>query len=387
METKVGFGILHQEGDSDVIVEMVAHKVYRRKIDETLERSRIIKGLKEYFGALLEKTSYECHTAPYEVSVRQANMDHGEIHTIVYPDFTIINPKRFGRMNRVPDLVVEIVSIETLCYNLTVKLGAYERAAVKEYWVIHPKDETLQIYELDESGRYRSKINPFYRYDEILSRVIPLARLELVKIFGVRLKPLPKIYPEMSGYYCYADYLKWMPEYRGELVEGRIYKMLDDQGMLHKETVDRLMKQIGSCMMEKETMLLPSTYHVRFPASHAKRRNRDIYTVVRPDVVVITDKKKIGLAGYIGTPGLIVEVLAAFNKEKDEKLKKRVYEDLGVKEYWVVDPCEKSVTVHVLDSKYKYQTKSNRLKVQKVSSAVFPEILVDFEKVFETEGL
>lgn len=385
METKVAFGILHQEGDSDVIVEMVAHKVYRRKIDQTLERSRIVKGLTEYFGSLLEKTPYECHAAPHEIALRHANMEHGEIHTIVYPDFAIINPKRFGRMNRVPDLVVEIVSTETLCYNLTAKLGAYERAAIKEYWVIHPKDETLQVYELDESGRYRSKINPFYRYDEILSNAIPLARLELVKIFGVRLKPLPKIYPEMSGYYCYADYLKWMPEYRGEIVEGRIYKMLDDQGALHRETVDRLIKQIAPCMSEKETMLLPPAYHVRFPASHAKRRNRDIYTLVRPDVVVITDKKKIGLTGYIGTPPWIVEVLAPFNKEKDEKLKKRVYEDLGVKEYWVVDPFDRSVTVHVLDSRYKYQTKTSRVKVQKVSSSMFPEVVVDFEKVFEGE--
>lgn len=382
METNVAFGILHQENDADVIVEMVSHKVHRRKIDKSLERTKVLKHLKEYFQNLLDKMPYECHVAPYEIAIRNANLEYGDIHTIVYPDFVITNHKRFGRMTRVPELVVEIVNGENLAYNLTSKLAVYERASIKEYWVIHPKDETLQIYELDETGRYRSKINPYSRYDEIVSTVLPFVRLELVKIFGVRLKPLPKSYPDMSGYYSYADYLRWLPEYRGEIIEGHIYKMLPEQGLLHDETVERLRKQVEPCMMEKATMLLPPVYHVRFPPSPGKRRNSDIYTLVRPDVTVITDKKKIGTTGYIGTPEIIMEVLAPFNKEKDDKLKKRVYEDLGIREYWVIDPIERAVTIHVLDAKLKYLTKTNRVKVQKVSSSVFAEIVVDFEKVF-----
>lgn len=385
METKVAFGILRQQDDVEVIVEMVAHKVYRRKVDNSAARARIIKGLSDYFGDILEKTPFECHLPPYEVSLRHPNMEYGEIHTIVYPDFTIVNQKRFGRMSRVPELIVEIVNEETLCYNLSAKLVAYEKAGVREYWVIHPKDETLQIYELDEGGRYRSKINPFYRYDEVLSMAIPHARLELVKIFGVRLKALPKIYPDMAGYYSYAEYLKWMPEYQGEIIEGHIYKMIGDQGAIHNQAVHKLNQQVAPCMIEKETMLLPEGCHVRFPPAAAKRKNKDIYTVVRPDLVVINNKKKLGSTGYIGTPELIMEVLAPFNKEKDEKLKKRVYEDLCVKEYWVIDPGDRSVTVHVLDGKLKYQTKTSRLKVSKVSSAVLAEIVVDFDKVFGEE--
>lgn len=382
METHSGFGLQRGEGSDATVVEMIAHKVFRRSLDCSEPRSRMLAYLKEHFDALLDKSPYQCHVAPFEVSLRHGNPESGEIHTIVYPDLVVMNQKRFGRSSTIPEMVIEVLTADNLCFNLTTKLEAYEKAGVKTYWALHPVDETVQVYELDEGGRFRSRINPYYRFDEVVSLALPLVRVELVKVFGVRLKGLPSSYPEMSGYHSYADYRKWLPEYQGEIIEGRVFKVLPDQGALHNETVDRMLKLVAPCMMEKETILLPPGANVRFPNGAVRTHHRDICNVVRPDVVVVTEKRKITPTGYIGVPAFIAEVLCSYNREKDEKLKKRLYEDLGVREYWVVDPRSRIVTVHILDNRSKYQTHTSRERVHKVSSAVFPEIVVDFDKVF-----
>jgi len=52
-----------------------------------------------------------------------------------------------------PDWVAEVLSPSTARYDRTVKLAAYERAGVREVWLIHPLDRTLTLYRLEE-GRY-----------------------------------------------------------------------------------------------------------------------------------------------------------------------------------------------------------------------------------------
>jgi Uma2 family endonuclease len=53
-----------------------------------------------------------------------------------------------------PDWVAEVLSPSTTSYDQSVKLPAYERAGVREVWLVHPMNRTLIIYRL-EAGRYR----------------------------------------------------------------------------------------------------------------------------------------------------------------------------------------------------------------------------------------
>ena len=88
----------------------------------------------------------------------------------------------------------------------------------------------------------------------------------------------------------------------------------------------------------------------------------DVYfpdgNLFRPDLTVITkeNKKIINWKGGInGAPDMVVEVLSRSTKNNDLTIKKDVYEANCVKEYWIINPWEKSVAVYLLrDGKFQF---------------------------------
>lgn len=78
---------------------------------------------------------------------------------------------------------------------------------------------------------------------------------------------------------------------------------------------------------------------------------------VQPDIVVVLkdNLKILNEEGHIhGVPDLLVEVLSPGNTDHDRIRKKNLYEKFGVKEYWIVDPDTKHVSVFFLKNE-KYQ--------------------------------
>ena len=67
-----------------------------------------------------------------------------------------------------------------------------------------------------------------------------------------------------------------------------------------------------------------------------------------PDLLVVCDRNKIK-AGYIeGAPDFVAEILSQSTQKRDVGIKKDTYERCGVKEYWLINPWDKSVTVYRL---------------------------------------
>ena len=74
---------------------------------------------------------------------------------------------------------------------------------------------------------------------------------------------------------------------------------------------------------------------------------------VIPDAMIICNKDIIQNDGIHGAPDLIVEVLSPSTAKKDRGYKKDLYEKVGVREYWIVDPKLRSIEVYLLkDAKY-----------------------------------
>ena len=74
-------------------------------------------------------------------------------------------------------------------------------------------------------------------------------------------------------------------------------------------------------------------------------------TLFKPDLVVVLKSNEKILAGrknIYGAPDMVVEVLSYSTRRKDLTIKKDTYEAQGVKEYWIIDPRAKSVTVYLL---------------------------------------
>ena len=65
-----------------------------------------------------------------------------------------------------------------------------------------------------------------------------------------------------------------------------------------------------------------------------------------PDFMVVCDRDKIRHDGVHGAPDLVVEVLSPRTEVRDRRDKKAVYEQCGVKEYWLVSPDEKLIEVY-----------------------------------------
>ena len=65
-----------------------------------------------------------------------------------------------------------------------------------------------------------------------------------------------------------------------------------------------------------------------------------------PDMMVVCDRNKIKHDGVHGAPDLVVEVLSSSTMRNDRTYKKDVYERSGVREYWIVNPADKSVEVY-----------------------------------------
>jgi Uncharacterized protein conserved in cyanobacteria len=114
--------------------------------------------------------------------------------------------------------------------------------------------------------------------------------------------------------------------------------------------------------------------------------NKDIYSVVQPDICIICDKSKIDTKGCLGSPDWIIEILSAGNSKRDMQIKYALYQESGVKEYWLVYPFEKAVHQFVLnDETEKYQLITMYSGEDIAAPHLFPECQIDLREVFENE--
>jgi Uma2 family endonuclease len=119
-----------------------------------------------------------------------------------------------------------------------------------------------------------------------------------------------------------------------------------------------------------------------YDSKKSQKANKEVFTVVQPDLCVICDREKIDEKGCIGAPDLIIEILSLGNSKKEMKLKYELYEESGVKEYWVVYPYEENLLKFVLNEQQKYELHQIFNTEDMATSFVFPTLEVNLEKVF-----
>lgn len=107
----------------------------------------------------LEGKKCEAYSAPFDVRLFEQDGDAPEdVDTVVEPDITVVcDPSRLDDRGckGAPDMVVEILSPSTRRHDRLVKLNLYQRAGVREYWIVDPEAHTVTVHTL-EDGKYRS---------------------------------------------------------------------------------------------------------------------------------------------------------------------------------------------------------------------------------------
>ncbi len=188
---------------------------------------------------------------------------------------------------------------------------------------------------------------------------------------------------DLNGTYSYADYLLWRFEQSVELIKGKVFQMSPAPSVRHQRIASRLHTWIGRYLFNQPCELFSAPFDVRLlDKKKSKKANKDIYTVVQPDLCVICDKEKLDERGCVGSPDLIVEILSPGNSKKEMKIKYALYEEAGVREYWVVFPVEYVLQQFILNDAGKYELKNSFTEDEVFTAHIFPDMEVDLGQIF-----
>ena len=183
---------------------------------------------------------------------------------------------------------------------------------------------------------------------------------------------------DFNKQYTYADYLKWQFSDRVELIKGFIKKMSPAPNRNHQSIAKNITFKFLVFFESKPCNMFFAPFDVRLPIKSAKKE----HTVVQPDLCVICDESKLDEQGCNGAPDLIVEILSPNNSKHDVDTKFKLYEESGVKEYWMVEPFQKMVLVYTLQND-RYIGLKPVSEDETIVSPLFPDMKIEVATVFK----
>ena len=172
--------------------------------------------------------------------------------------------------------------------------------------------------------------------------------------------------PSQQERHCTIVDIEALPEgERAELIDGRMYMMaspsLDHQNILawlSAEIFNYIRTHGGKCRM------LPAPFGVFI--------KEDDQNYLEPDISVICDRDRLDQRGCHGAPDWVIEIVSPSTRRMDYLLKLPMYQEAGVREYWIVDHERQQITVYLFQE-------SNSPTVYRFTDTVRTGIYTDFE--------
>mgnify|MGYP001770539356 CR=1 FL=1 len=130
-----------------------------------------------------EKTDCEVFHAPFDVELYSNEIDE---KYIVVPDLCVICDKEGLQDQKyvgVPTWIIEILSPSNQAHDLVFKLNIYMRYQVKEYWIVNPMLNSIQVYALNERKQY-DQAEVIKEKGSVRSSIFPAFSLDVAKIFS-----------------------------------------------------------------------------------------------------------------------------------------------------------------------------------------------------------
>lgn len=127
----------------------------------------------------------EVYIAPFGVRLFEQEGDRPEdVDTLVEPDISVIcdQDKLDDKGCRgAPDFIIEVMSPSNRRHDKVIKLNLYQRAGVREYWIVSPEMQTIEVFLL-EDGFLKTK--EFYGRDDMAKvTVLEGCEIDLQKVF------------------------------------------------------------------------------------------------------------------------------------------------------------------------------------------------------------
>ena len=133
----------------------------------------------------LEGKKCRVYSAPFAVRPFEQDGDRPEdVDTMVEPDISVVCDSYKlddAGCKGAPDLVMEILSPSTMRHDRFTKFNLYQRAGVREYWIVDPSSKSVQVFVL-EDGNYKAQ--DFGTVGDVIKvNVLDGCFIELSKVF------------------------------------------------------------------------------------------------------------------------------------------------------------------------------------------------------------
>lgn len=163
-----------------------------------------------------------------------------------------------------------------------------------------------------------------------------------------------------------------------ELLDGEIVRRSSPHTP-HQRTLGDLMIDLGTYAEEKNLgEIFCAPYDVYFDDHNAG---------IMPDLLFISHERNFVIheEGIVGAPDLIIEILSKDTAFRDKGIKKDIYEQFAVREYWIVDPSTRSVEVYRMENN-RYRLFSFAAEEGTVTSLVLTGLELEVSTIFLASG-
>ena len=190
----------------------------------------------------------------------------------------------------------------------------------------------------------------------------------------IRTNPVPDSSP-VTTKFTYEDYLKTSDDERYELLDG-VLTMPPAPNTAHQSVQAELGWRMARFVREEKLG------NLFFAPTDVVLSDTD---VVQPDLLFISSERAhiITPANIQGAPDLIVEIRSASTAERDETLKRNLYAEHDVKEYWLVDPEAMTIIVLLLGADGYAEVAAHRMG-QALTSPTLRGFSVDLDEIFRS---
>jgi Uma2 family endonuclease len=141
----------------------------------------------------------------------------------------------------------------------------------------------------------------------------------------------------------YEDFLRFPDDgKRHELIDGEHY-VTPSPNVRHQELLGRL--HFAFAFHLRGHSSLGQVYFAPLDVVFSQ------WDVVEPDLLFVAGDQRHILTekNIVGAPALVVEILSAGTRKRDQQIKRRLFERSGVREYWMVDPDRNAIVIHRRD--------------------------------------
>ncbi len=165
-------------------VELLRGKI-RQMAAPSVKHQRISIRFSRLLANALWQTSCQVFAAPFDVRLTRMRDDKA-VKTVVQPDLCVIcDPSKLDERgcNGAPDLIIEILSPGNSRTEMKDKFELYQEAGVLEYWIVNPSEKMIQVFQLNEQGRYIG-LPPVVEGDILTTPIVPNLEVDVTEVFA-----------------------------------------------------------------------------------------------------------------------------------------------------------------------------------------------------------